>query len=91
MHENNKKGKEFDGAQSINAQLPFFACRNNLLDEEIQKDLNRYVYCQEFNVSPYKGSYGEQPCVWTQISFIIKQALAKKEKTIIEKAKKDRK
>ena len=78
-------------AQSINAQLPFFACRNHLLDGNIQKDVNRYIYCKDFNVPTFEGSYGQQPSVWTQKTFIIKQALAKKEKMMIEEAKKDNK
>lgn len=91
VYENNRKGKEFDVSQSINAQLPFFSCRNHLLDRETQKDISRYIYCTNFNIPPFKGSYGEQPSLWTQKSFIIKQALAKKEKNLIDKTKKDNK
>ena len=91
VHEHNKKGKEFDVAQSINAQLPFFTCKNYLLDSDIQKDISRYMYCKEFNVPPFKGTYGEQPSIWAQKTFIIKNALAKKEKTMIDKVKKDNK
>ena len=91
VHENNTKGKEFDVSQSINAQLPFFTCRNHLIDNNTQKDINRYIYCSEFNVPPYKGDYGQQPSLWTQKTFIIKQALAKRENNIINKAKKEKK
>jgi hypothetical protein len=91
VHENNKKGKEFDVSQSINAQLPFFICRNHLSDIDIQKDINRYIYCSEFNIPPYKGSYGEQPSLWSQKAFVIKNAIAKKEKNLIEKTKKEKK
>ncbi len=91
VHENNKKGKEFDVSQSINAQLPFFTCRNHLSDIDIQKDINRYIYCSEFNIPPYKGSYGEQPSLWSQKAFVIKNAIAKKEKNLIEKTKKEKK
>ena len=61
------------------------------MDNDTQKDINRYIYCSEFNVAPYKGDYGEQPSLWTQKTFIIKQALAKREKNTIDKAKKDKK
>ena len=91
VYENNKKGREFDVSESINAQLPFFTCRNHLLDESIQKDISRYIYCKDFNVPPFKGSYGQQPSIWTQKTFIIKQALAKREKIAMDKAKKDNK
>ena len=65
--------------------------RMRILDKSIQKDINRYLYCSEFNVPPYKGDYGQQPSLWTQKTFIIKQALAKREKNTIDKAKKDSK
>ena len=86
VHETNEKGKEFDTAKSINAQLPFFACRNHLFDKEIQKDIQRYIYCKELGISPYKGSYGEQPARWVDMFFLIKNALAKREASQIEKA-----
>ena len=49
------------------------------------------MYCSEFNVPPFKGEYGQQPALWTQKTFIIKQAFAKREKNMIDKAKKDKK
>jgi len=45
------------------------------------------VYCKDNNVPPYKGSYGEQPALWVETYFLIKSALAKKEKTMIDKSK----
>ena len=69
--------------------MPFFTCRNHLLDKETQKDINRYIYCTNFNIPPFKGSYGEQPALWEQKSHIIKKALAVKEKALIDKNKKD--
>ena len=88
VYENNKKGKEFDVAQSINSQLPFFACRNIVYDKEIQRDIQRYVYCKDNNVSPYEGDYGKQPALWVEKYFIIKAAFAKKERTAIDKGNK---
>ena len=87
VYENNKKGKEFDVAQSINAQLPFFSCRNFFIDNEIQKDIQRYIYCKDNNVPPYEGSYDNQPALWVETYFIIKSAFAKKEKSMIDKNK----
>ena len=89
MHENNKKGKEFDVSQSINAQLPFFSCMNHVIDKKTQRDIQRYLYCKELGISPYKGSYGEQPAKWVDKFFLIKRALAKKEKIQIEKSRKN--
>ena len=57
------------------AQLPFFACRNIVLDEKYQKDIARYVYCNDFGTPPYKGDYGNQPKKWIDKSFLIKKIM----------------
>ena len=57
------------------AQLPFFSCKNMVLDSEAQKDIAQYIYCSDFGISPYKGSYGEQPKKWVEKSFIIKKLM----------------
>ena len=89
VKENNLKGGgEFDVAQSVNSQLPFFSCINILQDKDIQKDIQRYVYCTDLGVSPYKGTFGEHPAKWIDKFFIIKQSFAKLEKNEINKAKK---
>ena len=87
VNEVNEKGKEFDIAESINSQLPFFACRNALYDKDIQEDIRRYLYCTEVNVAPYDGGYNQQPALWVDRFFIIKKAIAKKEKKVIRDAK----
>ena len=61
--------------------MPFFTCKNHLLDKNIQKDIARYIYCKDLGISPYKGSYGEQPANWVDSFFVIKNAFAKKEQT----------
>lgn len=91
VHESNEKGKEFDVAQSINAQLPFFTCKNFILDRSIQKDIQRYLYCNETSVPPYSGAYDDQPAIWMGRYFIIKKAFAKKDKIMINKSKKENK
>ncbi len=80
----NSEGKSFDVGKSVNAQLPFFTCKNLFHSSENQKDIQRYIYCQDFNTQPYSGSYGEQPFKWIEKSFIIKSALAKLNKDKIE-------
>ena len=88
VHENNKKGGEFGIAESIIAQLPFFTCNNHFFDKDIQKDIERYIYCKDNNVPPYRGSYDEQPALWIERYFIIKTAFAKKGKQIANKQRK---
>ena len=87
VDEHNLKGREFDVVSTIQAQLPFFTCRNKLFDKEAQKDIQRYLYCEKFNISAYKGSYGEQPCLWVDKAFVIRNAFAKLENKQINKAK----
>lgn len=89
VKENNKRGNEFDLAKSINAQLPFFSCKNAIFDKNIQKDIQRYVYCKDNNVPPYSGDYDNQPAVWVDRYFAIKNAFAKREQGVIEKSKKE--
>ena len=91
VHENNKKGMEFDLAQSINAQLPFFTCRNIIIDKKIQKDIQRYVYCKDLGVSPYEGDFNKHPAKWVDKYFVIRKSFAKLESNEIKKAKGNRK
>ena len=44
---------------------------------------------EKFNVPAYKGSYGEQPCLWVDKAFVIRNAFAKLEKKQINKVKQD--
>tara|TARA_Y100000310_G_scaffold238135_1_gene241486 strand:- start:256 stop:471 length:216 start_codon:yes stop_codon:yes gene_type:complete len=69
--------------------LPFFCCRNVTHDKEIQRDIARYAYCEQFNVPPYPGSYGEQPAKWVRRAFIIKNTLAKKQKDQLDATRKN--
>ena len=87
--ESNLQGKEFDIARSVYAQIPFFACTDIVYSKGCQMDIQRYIYCKEFGVQPYEGSFEKHPARWIDKSFIIKNALAKKENAQIEKAKKD--
>lgn len=78
VKENNAKGSSFNIAESVVKQLPFFACPNVLLNSQAQKDISRYVYSQQFGISPYKGTYGEQPQKWVEKSFLIKSIIERK-------------
>ena len=84
---NETSGKSFDVSESVVSQMPFFACRNILFDKDIQKDVQRYLYCEKFNVPPYEGGYNKQPCLWVEKAFLIRKYLAKLESREIKKAK----
>jgi hypothetical protein len=86
---NEEQGKEFDLVKSIKSQIPFFTCFNHIRDEKYLKLLNKYLYCTETGTPAHNGCYGEQPARWVQYFFIIKNAMAKKQNMIQEKAKKD--
>ena len=53
INESNSKGNEFDIVQSIQAQLPFFTCSNAVHSKKDQKDIQRYLYCEKFNIPAY--------------------------------------
>ena len=71
----NLKGGSFNIGESVMAQLPFFACKSILLDKESQRDIARFIYSGDFGVSPYEGSYGEQPAKWVAKAFLLKSLL----------------
>ena len=78
VRQTNQEGNDFNIAESVVKQLPFFACTNVLLDKQSQKDISRYIYSESFGISPYKGSYGEQPSKWVEKSFLIKSIIERK-------------
>ena len=84
---NKESKKQFDVVQSIKSQLPFFACREAIYCKKSQADLERYYYCKEFGISPYPGSFEDQPASWIEKTFIIRAALNKREKEAYAKAK----
>ena len=73
----NEEGMELDMGKSVSSQLPFFCCPNLIQSRECQKDIERYVYCEQFGIPPYPGSYGEQPAKWVDKAFLIKNTFAK--------------
>tara|TARA_R100000781_G_C4043990_1_gene115030 strand:- start:189 stop:545 length:357 start_codon:yes stop_codon:yes gene_type:complete len=84
---NEKSNKEFDIGDSVYSQLPFFGCKNILFNKNIQKDIERYIYCEKFNIAPFNGSYGEQPFLWVETSFLIRKYMAKLESKQLDRAK----
>ena len=77
---NEEQNKSFDIAESLVAQIPFFACSNQFMATSLNTDIERYTYCEKFNIPPYEGSYDNQPAKWVRRAFAIRKALAKKEK-----------
>tara|TARA_B100000519_G_scaffold193199_1_gene195495 strand:- start:1720 stop:1872 length:153 start_codon:yes stop_codon:yes gene_type:complete len=49
-----------------------------------------YLYCKEFGIAPYPGTYADQPADWIKNVFLIKSAINKKEKEQYAKAKNNR-
>ena len=84
--EYNKEGRSFDIAESVSSQLPFFACKNIVLNKDAQKDISRFLYSKEFGISPYKGSYGEQPKKWIDKSFMLKRMMSRAQEKAQKKA-----
>jgi hypothetical protein len=85
--EENKKGRSFNIAKSVMAQLPFFSCTNLIMNVESQKDIARFMYARQFKISPYKGSYGEQPKKWVEKSFLLTNLIERQKAKAIENGK----
>ena len=83
------KGKSFDIASSVSQQLSFFSCPNIILNNECQSDISQYLYCKEFGVTPFPGSYREQPARWIHKVNIIKNAMSKREERMNKKAQRE--
>ena len=84
---NAKHEKSFDISSSVQSQVPFFACQNFIFDKEIQQDIERYVYCENFKTPAYSGCYDEQPARWVQKSFLIKKNLNKLQNKAVKDGK----
>ena len=55
------------------------------MDHECQKDIEKYLYCNETSTPAYPGTYRDTPEIWIQKYYIIKGALAIKEKILRDK------
>ena len=82
--ENIKEGSNLHIAESVMAQLPFFACSNIIMDVEAQKDISRFMYARQFKISPHKGSYGEQPKKWVEKSFLLSNLIERQKAKAIK-------
>jgi len=86
--ENIEEGSNLHIAESVMAQLPFFSCSNMLMNVDAQKDIARFMYARQFNISPYKGSYGEQPKKWVDKSFLLNNLIERQKAKVIKNGSK---
>lgn len=84
VKENIKEGRDLHIAESVMAQLPFFCCSSMLIDAKAQKDITRFMYAKQFNISPYRGSYGEQPKKWVDKTFLLTHLLERQKAKAIK-------
>jgi len=78
------EGSNLHIAESVMAQLPFFSCGNMIMDNNAQKDIARFMYARQFKISPYRGSYGEQPKKWVEKSFILNNLIERRKAKVIK-------
>lgn len=71
----------------VNEQLPFFCCPGIILNSSCQKDISKYIYCQEVGTPPHDGEYGSQPNLWVDKFWAIKIAMTGREYIASQKAK----
>lgn len=69
-----------DALIAVFEQLPFFCCFSNIFSRDSQKDIEKYLYCNETSTPAYSGTYNDTPKIWIQKYYIIKTALAIREK-----------
>ena len=56
----------------IYEQLPFFTCKNRIIDDDLSEEIKKYTYCSETGQQPYPGNYGNTPALWIQKYFLIR-------------------
>lgn len=77
-----KEGMEMSNGQvketvkSVFYQLPFFCCPDNFIEPKFQKDIEKYLYCEDTKTPAFPGHYGSIPNIWIEKHFIIKQSLS---------------
>ena len=69
-----------DTLVAVFEQLPFFCCFSNIFDSDCQGDIEKYLYCNETSTPAYSGTYNDTPKIWIRKYYIIKTALALREK-----------
>ena len=59
-----------------------------MLNSQSQKDIARFMYSRQFNISPYKGNYGEQPKKWIEKSFLLNNLIERQKAKAIKNGSK---
>ena len=67
--------RKFEIHEAIKSHLPFFACTNNFISKEYQRDIQRFTHSKKMNVAPFEGSYGNQPKKWIDKCNVIEKML----------------
>ena len=85
------KKRNTDGDPIIDTfyQLQYFCCNNVVLDQDIQNDIRRYVYCKDTDTQAYPGTYGDISYNWIQIHFLLKGAMILNEAEIRKKVQRE--
>ena len=88
---NMETNKDFDPVSNVLSQIPFFTCTNHIREPKYLKLLSKYIYCTDTGTPAQAGGFGEQSAKWVEYFFLIKSALAKKEKQMHDKIKREAK
>ena len=83
-------GNGSDALVAVFEQLPFFCCFSNLFDSDCQEDIEKYLYCNETSTPAYPGTYSDTPRILIKKYYVIKTALALREKLLRDRASEDR-
>ena len=70
-------------------QLPYFCCPNIVLDNNIQKDIQMYQYCEDTKTQPFTGRYGDTPYKWIIIHFTLKNTIGLQHNEMRKKYRRD--
>lgn len=84
------KGNSDNAIKSVLEQLPFFCNQAILIDESYQKDIEKYLYCNETSTPAYSGTYNDTPKLWVDKYYVIKRALAVRQQVLKEQVKDNR-
>ena len=75
----------FDGVTKTGELVGLMYLVHLIVDKDAQKDIGRFIYSRDYSISPYKGSYGEQPSKWVEKSFLMKNLIERKKSNAIKK------
>lgn len=77
--------RQYSLGQNLYFNLRTCICPLQLYDDWSQEQIKAFMYCKEFHISAFPGSYAEQPAWWLDASTIIRNEIAAIEKFESEK------